>query len=217
MTQRIEILADNSLSAQVAGNLLVLETELVPGNSVNDAPEVAFSLVVNDGQPEVPAQSADGETIAATPNTEMYFRMTLLQAQQLSSNVQDLVRTSEAQRTELLVKALEFKSAQLSCAKGAIGALEIVKVADSDRGNVIGFGFYDLIYSDDSGDLEVLHHVKNIECYVPFMEEEQMEWLRALVGGNHQFTSSIKITLTGFDLAEVRETFLSKFAEQHVH
>jgi hypothetical protein len=141
--------------------------------------------------------------------------MSLAQAAQLAEGVTGLIRQSENERIAMLSQALEFKSAQLSCAKGSVGMLEIVKIADSDRGDVIGFGFYDLLYSDDSGDNTLLHHVQNVECYVPFAEEEQYEWLRTLVGGNHQNTASIKIALTGFTLEEVRNDFMTKFAAAH--
>jgi hypothetical protein len=216
MTLRIEIAADQALPLETPGNCLVLEASLVPGASLNSPSEVAILLTVNDGQPEVPAANPEDEGQAGVPNTEMYFRMSVNQSNILSQGITDLIRESELERLLLLTQALEFKSAQLSCAKGSVGALEIVKVADSDRGNVIGFGFYDLIYTCDSGDETVLHSVANIECYVPFMEEEQFEWLRTMVGGNHQYTSSIKIKLTGFDLEQIRTDFMEKLAA-HAH
>jgi hypothetical protein len=221
MTVQLEILADKSAPRDQLGNLLTLEAELVPGVSLNSEPEIGISLVVNDGEPEVPSADPNGESIPATPNTELYFRMPMDQALQLAQGITELVEQNLEERTQMLMQALEFKSAQLSCAKGSVGTLEIVKVADSDRGNVVGFGFYDLNYFDDSGDDTLLHAVKNVECYVPFMEEEQYEWLRSLVGGNHQFTATIQIKLVGFNLEEIRNEFHTKLAahyqEHHNH
>lgn len=214
MTIRLEILADKSAPKTQSGNLLTLDAELVPGIQLNSEPEIAISLAVNDG-----TESTD--QMEGAPNTELYFRMPLNQAEELAVGLQVLIDQTTNERLELLTQALEFKSAQLSCAKGSVGTLEIVKVADSDRGNVVGFGFYDLNYSDDSGDNLLLHSVKNVECYVPFMEEEQYEWLRSLVGGNHQFTSTIKISLVGFSLEDARNEFheklAAKYQEAHDH
>lgn len=206
----IQILADASQSSETPGNLLTLTAELVPSAAINEEPLIGIELIVNDGQ----ASTSESEEV---PPTAMYFRLPLEQALELSNGIVGLIQTSESERIELLSQALEFKSAQLSCAKGSVGSLQIVKVADSDRGNVVGFGFYDLIYTDDSGDDTVLHHVSSVECYVPFTEEEQYEWLRTLVGGNHQFTASIKIKLEGFNLEDIRNDFLAKIAAHHDH
>lgn len=206
----IQILADKSLGQNVPGNLLTLIAELVPGPTINSEAQIGIELTVNDGQDSNANQDA-------IPPTQMYFVMPLEQALELSNGIVGLIQTSESERIELLSQALEFKSAQLSCAKGSVGSLQIVKVADSDRGNVVGFGFYDLVYTDDSGDETVLHHVSSVECYVPFTEEEQYEWLRTLVGGNHQFTASIKIKLEGFNLEDIRNEFLAKIAAHHDH
>jgi hypothetical protein len=198
----IQIVADPSLPITNPGNGMEIQAELVPGTSMNSEPQIGLALTVNDGTDE-------------QPPTEMYVRLPLAQALELAEGITGLVRESDAERLAMLTQALEFKSAQLSCAKGSVGALEIVKIADSDRGNAVGFGFYDLFYSDDSGDNTLLHHVTNVECYVPFTEEEQYEWLRALVGGNHQYTASIKISLDGFNLEEIRNDFLAKIAAHH--
>lgn len=206
----ILIVADSSQAQSVPGNLLILIAELVPGATMNSEPEVSIELTVNDGQDSNANQDA-------IPPTSMYFRMPIKQALDLSNGIVGLIQTSDAERIEMLSQALEFKSAQLSCAKGSVGALQIVKVADSDRGNVVGFGFYDLIYVDDSGDDTLLHHVSSVECYVPFTEEEQYEWLRTLVGGNHKFTASIKINLDGFNLEDIRNEFIAKIAAHHTH
>lgn len=205
--QPIHVIADKALPPATPGNQLTITADLVPGKTLNSEFEIGMSIVVNDGQ-------AATENSDDVPDTEIYFRLPLSGAQELSAGINELIEESVNQRTAILAQALEFKSAQLSCAKGIIGALQVVKIGDSDRAGV-GFGFYDLIYMDDSGDNAVIHTVEEVECYVPFTEEEQYEWLRALVGGNHQFTASIKISLEGFSLESVRDEFHEKLAQHH--
>lgn len=190
------IIADQSQPEDAAGNRMVVQVELVPGQSIHAESQVALSLTINTGHPE------EGEL-----DTEIYFEMSLEKAAGLSTGIADLIKENYNEQIHTLTKALEFKSAQLACVKGAVGSLTITKVADSDRAGTQGFGFYNLAYSDDQAEPSVLHQVDGIECYVPFLQEEQYEWLRTLVGGNHQFTSSIKVVMVGFTLDQVREDF----------
>jgi hypothetical protein len=189
-------LADTSLAATVPGNAMTLETELVAGPTLMSDPQIGFALQINTN---------DGTEGSA--DTEIYCQIPLHQAQEFAEGILGLIYDAETTRVQLLTQALEFKSAQLSCVKGSIGAIQITKIADSDRGTATGFGFFNLDYLDDQPEQNVMHSVQNIECYVPFAQEEQYEWLRTLVGGNHQFTSTIKVMLEGFSLEEVTAQF----------
>jgi len=196
----IQILAEPRLPATEPGNALTLDASLIaPTNLIDDA-KIAIEISVNDGQPAT-------ENSDEVPPTQLYFMMSLNETAELIDELVGLRDQAMLERSAVLEQALEFRSAQLACAKGQVGALEVLKVADSDRG-AVGFGFYNLIYTDDSGDNTVIAHVKDIECYVPFIEEEQYEWLRTLVGGNHAYTTSIKIQLTGFNLEDIRNNFI---------
>lgn len=197
----IEIIADPALGKDEQGNLLTLEASLVQSQNLLEDSKVAIEIVVNDGQPA----TTDSEEV---PNTQLYFMMSLDETASFIDQLIGIRDHAMIERTNMLEQALNFRSAQLACAKGQIGTLEVVKVADSDRG-AVGFGFYDLIYTDDSGDDTVIAHVENIECYVPFIEEEQYEWLRTLVGGNHAYTSSIKVKLTGLNFEEIRNSVIN--------
>jgi hypothetical protein len=197
----IEIIADPALGKDEQGNHLTLDVSLVQSQNLLEESKVAIEIVINDGQPAY-------ENSEEVPNTQLYFMLGLDDTANLIDQLVTVRDQAMIERTAMLEQALNFRGAQLACAKGQIGALEIVKIADSDRG-AVGFGFYDLIYTDDSGDDSVIAHVENIECYVPFIEEEQYEWLRTLVGGVHQYTSSIKIKLTGLNLEEVRESVIN--------
>ena len=191
---KAEILADKALPATNLGNLLTLEAALVPGESIASKPEIGVSLTINTAASE------------QEENEQLYFQMPLDISKQFGDAIQSMIAQSETSQVESLKKALEFKSAQLACVKGEIGAITITKVAASER-SANGFGIFTLDYFDDTGDATLLHSVQDIECYVPFMQEEQYEWLRTLVGGNHQYTSTIKVTLVAFTLEEVRTEF----------
>ena len=190
------VLADPTLAADVPGNSMSLETELVPGPTLNSEPSIGLALCIN---------TADAATGAL--DTEIYCQLPLAEATSFAQGILGLIEDSQASRIALLTQALEFKSAQMSCIKGAVGSLTITRIADSNRGSATGFGFFDLDYFDDQADINVLHSIQNIECYVPFLQEEQYEWLRTLVGGNHQFTTTIKVSLVGFTLAEATANF----------
>lgn len=196
----IQILADNSMPADTPGNSLTIQASVVPATNLIEEAQVGVDIIINDGQPAT-------ETSEEVPPTMMYFIMSMNETSDLINELATIRGQALVERAAVLEQALAFRGAQLACAKGQVGALEVVKVADSDRG-AVGFGFYDLIYTDDSGDNTVIEHVKNIECYVPFIEEEQYEWLRTLVGGNHTYTTSIKIQLTGLNLEEIRNSFI---------
>ena len=206
MTYTTKILADAALEADVPGNQLTLDVDLVPGVKVNQEPRCGLNLTFNTGT----------ET---EHDTQIYFELSLDEADKLGNVFNTLINEARDARTEMFVKALEFKSAQLACAKGQIGSLTITKVADSDRGYLSGFGYYDLTYADDPADPRdsvVISTVKNIECYIPYAQEGQYEWLRSLVGGVHQYTTNIKVIFDGFTLAEVTEQFIQNMAE-HRH
>jgi hypothetical protein len=189
-----EILADYSVDANHPGNKLTIDAQLV---AAKDEARVGLGLTFNTAH--------DDE-----PDTEVYIELPLEKAAELSSALEGFVHQAALNQLAMAEKVVAFKSAQLACALGQVGSLKITKLADSDHGDVIGFGFYDLEYSDDQADDSVIHTVENIECYVPFMEEDQYEWLRSLVGGNHTYTSTIKVQLVGFTFAEVTEKFNSQ-------
>jgi hypothetical protein len=196
------IIADSSLSASAKSNALTFTAELVPGQSINAEPELAIEVIINDDEDE-------------DARTQMFFKMDLDSARELAGEIQDMMSRANDERIATMSKALEFKSAQLSCAKGSVGSLRITRISDSERAPNTGFGMYALEYFDDSGDNILIHVVDSIELYVPFMEEEQFEWLRALVGGNHQYTASIGISLVGFSFKEVIAEFESRLSTIH--
>jgi len=200
-----EILADPSQPRDAHGNLMILTSELVQNPDV--APQIGVTLTINTGHP------ADDEHEAEL-DTELYFQMPFDKATSFAEGLKAMMDSYQAEQNQLLKQALEFKSAQLACAKGEVGTITITKIADSDRGNVTGFAFFSLEYFDDTIDNTLLHSVQNIECYVPFLQEEQYEWLRTLVGGNHQHTSTIKVNLVGFTLEEIRQQFEQSLRER---
>jgi hypothetical protein len=191
---KLYTVGDPTKTQDTPGNLLTLTAELIPSSNLREGGKIAFSMGVNDGTDDQPA-------------TEMYVELLEEQIIEMVTGLQKLLNEQSEQKVKLLADALDFKTAQMACVLGQIGSIEIVKVADSDHGNVVSFGIYTVLYKDDTGDDVVLHSLDNVEMYVPFAQEEQFEWLRSLVGGNHQFTSTIKVKLTGFTLDEVAAKF----------
>ena len=192
----IQIIADPQLPAEAPGNSLVIQTAIVAPQNLIDEAKIGVDIIINDGQPAT-------ENSEEVPATQLYFMLSMAETADLIDELVGARDEALVSRAAILEQALAFTRAQLACAKGQIGSLEVVKIADSERSG-IGFGIYDLIYRDDSGDDTVIEHIQNIECYVPFIEEEQYEWLRTLVGGVHQHTTTIKIQLTGLNLEEIR-------------
>lgn len=204
MSYTTEILADYSVSAEAPGNKLTLEAELVSTKSnelFGDNHQIGLGLTFNTAH--------DGE-----PDTEVYIQLPLDKASELSDAFRGMIARSEMEKTETILKVFEFRTAQLACAKGQIGQLRITKIADSGRGDTVGFGFYNLEYLDDQADAQIIHSVENIECYVPFAEADQYEWLRTLVGGNHAFSSLIKVQLIDFTFDQAREEFNAHIASK---
>jgi hypothetical protein len=186
-----EILADYSVAADVPGNKLTLDAELV---TTKDDHQVGIGLTFNTAH--------DDEL-----DTEVYIQLPLEKAAELSNVLKGFVHQAAIEKLAMAEKVIEFKTAQLACAKGLVGGLRITKIADSDHGDVVGFGYYTLEFLDDQAEPVVLHTVENIECYVPPMEEAQYEWLRTLVGGNHTYTPTIKVQLVDFTFAEITAEF----------
>ncbi len=114
---------------------------------------------------------------------------------------------------ERLKNTVTFKEAQISCIKGEVALLEIVKVSDTA---MTGFKILTFNYYEDV-DLALLHSVENVQTYVPhhqFSQEEQFSWLRGLVGGQHQYTTTIKIKLEGFTFQEIDDEFAQALTDR---
>jgi hypothetical protein len=55
-----------------------------------------------------------------------------------------------------------------------------------------------------------------MEAYIAPDEESQFQWLRGLVGGNHQFTTEIAVELVNFSFEEINNAFAEKLSKiQH--
>lgn len=161
--------------------------------------------------------SADGN--------ELYFELDPSNAKTVSTAIDGYVTKLVETRNTVLEKALHFKSAQLACAIGQIGKLQIEKIGPSElTPQLPGFGRYTLTYVDDSGDDQVIAEVENIEMYVAASQELQIEWVRTLVGGNHQHTTTIQVSLVGFTFADIDAEFeaavnrhVAEYTESHTH
>lgn len=106
-------------------------------------------------------------------------------------------------------KMIHFKNAHLACMKGEIGRIRIVY-----EGEVLSNpGFYTFsieYYSDVEADDTLLYNVESIDSFVPPDKDGQMDWLRTLVGGNHNYTSTIAVELIDFSFEELSEKFNDK-------
>ncbi len=109
-----------------------------------------------------------------------------------------------------------FKNAHIACIKGEVALLEIVKISDTP---LTGFKMLTFNYYEDV-DLQLLYSVENVQTYIPhhqFSQEEQFSWLRGLVGGQHQFTTEIKIKLEGFTFQEIDDEFAQALTNRLQH
>lgn len=199
---KTEILADPS-KGHVHGNVVTLEADLTSEPGATGAVEhlVGLAFTFNTGH--------DDE-----PDTEVYIPLPLNEASNLAAQLNVLVAEAAKEEIETLKKVVEFRNAQLACVKGQVGKLTIARIGDSDRGGAPGFGIYTLEYFDDQADTTMLHSVEEIECYVPPVQDDQYEWLRTLVGGNHQFTTEIAVNLEGFTFDQIREEFDAHMAKR---
>lgn len=146
-------------------------------------------------------------SINTEEETNFGFELSVDQAHELIDALQKAVNKSFNDLSETYSVLFSFTNAKLSCAKGEIGKLKIIKTGNSERG-APGFGIYTLQYLDDLPDGEsVIHQIDNFETFIPPDQSSQFEWLRALVGGNHQHTSSIKINLEGFSFEDIAKEF----------
>lgn len=202
-----ELIADETKPRDEHGNLMTLVAELV--EHPDAPPQIGVTLTINTGHPaHTHTDEQGGVTVHEEElDTELYFQMPFEKSEGFSNGLKKLMDDYHQEQVVMLRQALEFKSAQLACAKGNVGQITITKLADVDRGTAVGFMLLDLEYFDDSPEPVLIHSVSAIECYVPFMQDEQYEWLRTLVGGNHQYTTNIKVQLVGFTLEEVRLRF----------
>lgn len=192
---QIVIQGDQNKSTAEQGNCLTFSIDQNPMTSPLDEPTVTLGVAVNDGE-----QQADGSFANAT---QVFFSIDMNTARSIAAEINHLSELAAEAKIILLEQTVTFKTAQMSCVRGEVGEIQITKTDVSDQP---GVAFYTLSYFNDV-DRSLLHEVENISCYVPAMQEEQYEWLRALVGGNHQYTSSIKVTLVGFSLEEIRTEF----------
>lgn len=189
------IQGDHTKTLAEQGNCLTFTVEADPITTLLVEPTLTLGVAVNDGEAE-----ADGSFAQAT---QVYFSIDMETARSIAMEISDIIEHANEVKITLLEQALAFKTAQMACILGEVGEIQITKTDVSDQS---GVAFYSLEYFDDV-DRTLLHSIEDVSCYVPAMQEEQYEWLRALVGGNHQNTSSIKVTLIGFLLEEIRSEF----------
>jgi hypothetical protein len=186
----LKIQGDHSRAIEDQGNCLTFSIEPTPATSLVEDLAITIGLTINDGE-------------NAEIGTEIFFSIDLETAQQIVGELTSQIETAQQTRITILEQALQFKNAQMACIKGEVGEIEITKLAD---GNSLGMAQFKLTYFDDV-ERHLLYEVENVTCYVPAMQEEQYEWLRSLVGGNHQYTSTIKVSLVGLSLEQVRAEF----------
>lgn len=123
--------------------------------------------------------------------------------------ISSLADVSAAHAT-MMQKFIFFKSAQIGCIRGEVGQVIIRKNAEVARTDVSGVAVYDFIYYGDVETETVIYEVLGLESYIPHDKDGQYEWLRSIVGGNHQYTPEIAIKLEGFTFEEVSDSFYSQ-------
>lgn len=197
---QLVIQGDHSKPITDQCNCLTFRVEADPITNVLIEPTLTLGIAVNDGD-----ALADGSFDQAT---QIYFSIDMETARSIANQINSIIELASEVKITLLEQSIAFKTAQMACVRGEIGEIQITKTDVSDQP---GVAFYSLEYFNDV-DRTLLHSIENVSCYVPAMQEEQYEWLRALVGGNHQNTSSIKVTLVDFSLEEIRTEF-----EQQLH
>lgn len=200
------IVANPSIPTTAPGNMLTLTVNANVKKSLTRDITVGMHLEVNDGD------DGHGEH-EPIPNTELQFSMNTADAKEFADLFQQILSVAvqaEMQNMQLMV---DFKSAQLSCAKGEIDKIVVTLLPGQEAIDGLSGLDFNIKYISLEGDEVVVHELDQIELMFPLNESEHMEFFRTIAGGNHKFTSSIEFSCVGFsthDLANRLRAAISR-------
>lgn len=203
----------NNFSTTVIANPFVPETD--PGNSLTVSvgvvgtesfskdTSIGFHIEVNDGHlHNEDCGDHDHEDI---PNTELYFKMPTKDAEEFAKRLGLVIDDAKAIELRSMSLMLDFKSAQLACAKGEVDRVVITLLPDQDEKDGLSGLDFKLTYVSLEGDERTVAEIEKIELMFPFAPSEQNEFFRTIIGGKHQNTQSIEIACSGFTVAGLNE------------
>jgi hypothetical protein len=158
---------------------------------------------------ELLTETFDSSVLSENPEgftSEIYMSLTPDEAikfsQELIKQALLVKELSIKQELNQKLKMVQLKNAHLACLRGEIGQLKIIYTGTTSR---IGFYKFTLEYYNDV-DNALVYSIDEIDFFIPLDQEGQYNWLRTLVGGNHQFTTSIGIKTENF--SEFNKEFL---------
>lgn len=169
-----------------------------------------------DDEDDLPETSADDMTDDF--NAFVEFSMSTEQAIEFAMNIIEIAQETQVNQLRSVNQINAFRNATSECVRGRVGTLVISRSEDESPRFESGAILVDLTYLDDvDGDGEALHEITNLETHIrPFESEAQFEWLRSLVGGNHEFTSKIAIKFDNFSFEEIEDEWKERLGESSV-
>lgn len=165
-----------------------------------DGGEIEFTLNTDNGDEGEP----DIESVNFTLPTDSAVGLAL--------NILDLANEVKRNQTTLYSQLLAFKNATSDCARGRIGTM-VLSLSDKESPRINdGFFLLDIDYLDDvEGDGDVVHELRYFETHIPpFDQANQIEWLRGMVGGNHEFASQIAIKFNDWSFSQIDEIWAER-------